>query len=48
MYEAKKVHNIIKEKRRMKVDIMGNINEIRWPGDCQVEEQTIFYTRNEK
>jgi len=30
MYEAKKVHNIIKEMRRMKVDIMGNINEIRW------------------
>lgn len=48
MFEAGKIHNTIREMKRLNIDIMG-ISEMRWPGsgEYQIDEYTIYYSGNE-
>ncbi|XP_060519748.1 craniofacial development protein 2-like [Cylas formicarius] len=48
MFEAGKVHNAIKEMRRLNIEILG-ISEMRWPrsGQVQIEGHQVLYAGND-
>lgn len=48
MYETGKVHNTIKEMKRLNIKILG-ISEMRWPGRGRtiVDGHTIYYSGDE-
>ena len=47
LFRAGKSHNIVKEMRRMNLNILG-VSEVRWPGTNQIniDEYTMYYVGN--
>ena len=47
MYESGKVHNIIKEMKRLDIQIMG-IGETWWPntGQCNIQDHEVYHSGN--
>ncbi|XP_072402422.1 uncharacterized protein [Diabrotica undecimpunctata] len=48
MYESGKAHNIVKEVKRLKINIMG-ISETHWPnsGECNILDHAMYYSGND-
>ena len=49
MFQAGKIHNAIKEMKRMNIEILG-ISEMRWPnsGECLIDDHYIYYAGNDE
>lgn len=49
MYETGKIHNAIKEMKRMQIDILG-VSEMRWPGtgECNIDGYQVYYAGNDE
>lgn len=47
IYESGKTHNVIKEMKRLHVQIMG-LSETRWPdaGECTIQDHWVYYSGN--
>lgn len=48
MFEAGKIHNAIKEMKRMQIEVLG-ISEMRWSGsgECNIDGYRVYFAGNE-